>query len=250
MKAMKTYQVKELAALTGVTVRALHHYDAIGLLPPAGRTAAGYRLYDKASLYRLQQILIRRELGFSLEDIKASLDSPDYDLKTALKEQRQMLEARQQRGKEMLGAIAAALNGLEEITMNEKGAMFKGFNPEDYADEVKEKWGETDAYKESSEKQREYSKSDYSELSKMQAALYQELAQLKEAGASADDAAIQDVVERHRLFINDHFYACSVEMHKGLADMYRADERFQQSIDQAGAGTALFLADAIDISAR
>ena len=83
MPSGRTYQVKEVVELAGVTVRALHHYDEIGLLVPKARTAGGYRLYDDDDLLRLQQILIGRELGLSLEEIRRSLDDPSFDRRRA-----------------------------------------------------------------------------------------------------------------------------------------------------------------------
>lgn len=80
----RTYQVKDMARFTGVSVRTLHHYHDIGLLVPAARTEAGYRLYDDAGLLRLQQILIRRALGLPLEDSRRALDDPTFDPRAAL----------------------------------------------------------------------------------------------------------------------------------------------------------------------
>src|SRR5579862_7831259 len=90
----RTYLVKDVAELTGVSVRALHHYDEIGLLVPRARTDSGYRLYDDEELLRLQQILVGRELGLTLEEIRQSLDDPRFDRQAALREQRRALEAR------------------------------------------------------------------------------------------------------------------------------------------------------------
>src|SRR5215207_2105881 len=108
MPVPRTYRVADVARLTGASIRALHHYDAIGLLVPTGRTEAGYRLYTDADLLRLQQILIGRELGFSLEAIKRSLDDPRFDHGQALVEQRRRLEAKAHALGEMLRAIDAA----------------------------------------------------------------------------------------------------------------------------------------------
>ena len=94
MARKRYYQVKELAQIAGVSVRTLHHYDEIGLLVPRGRTDAGYRLYDDDDLLRLQQILIGRELGLALEQIRGSLDDPKFDRKRALLEQRGQLAQR------------------------------------------------------------------------------------------------------------------------------------------------------------
>src|SRR5688572_19997454 len=109
MRPRRTYQVKEVAELSGLTVRALHHYDSIGLLVPSLRTAAGYRLYRADDLLRLQQILIGRELGLPLEQIRQSLDEPSFDRRRALQQQRTALERRAQRYGEMIRAIDVAL---------------------------------------------------------------------------------------------------------------------------------------------
>src|SRR5690242_1096266 len=102
MARKRLYQVKEVASLSGVSVRALHHYDELGLLVPRERTDAGYRLYDDQDLLRLQQILIGRELGLSLEAIRRSLDEPGFDRKGALLSQRAELEKRAEQTQAML----------------------------------------------------------------------------------------------------------------------------------------------------
>src|SRR6187402_126639 len=114
MKPRRTHQVTEVARMTGISVRALHHYDEIGLLVPRGRTGAGYRLYNDDDLLRLQQIVIGRELGLSLEAIRRSLDDPQFDRRRALREQRAELERRAQSTAEMIGAIDAAIDALDE----------------------------------------------------------------------------------------------------------------------------------------
>lgn len=108
MPSRRTYRVKDVASLSGLTVRALHHYDSIGLLAPRARSSAGYRLYDDDDLLRLQQILIGRELGLSLEAIRRSLDDPRFDRRQALLAQRAELAMRAARAAEMIRAIDAA----------------------------------------------------------------------------------------------------------------------------------------------
>ena len=134
MTRSRTYQVKEVARLAGVSVRTLHHYDSIGLLPPGTRTAAGYRLYTDADLLRLQQILISRELGLTLEEIRRSLDDPRFDRKAALLDQRERLKDRARQAEAMIRAIDVALAALDgsgkgEMKMED---LFKGFNPSQY----------------------------------------------------------------------------------------------------------------------
>lgn len=140
MTGSRTYQVKDVARIAGVSVRTLHHYDAIGLLVPQRRTAAGYRVYTDADLLRLQQVLIGRELGLSLEEIRRSLDDPRFDRMATLLDQRERLRARVQQTEAMIRAVDAALAGLEgdqeDAEMNMED-LFQGFDPSGYEDEAR-----------------------------------------------------------------------------------------------------------------
>ena len=135
MTRSRTYQVKDVARLAGVSIRTLHHYDAIGLLVPGNRTAAGYRLYTDSDLFRLQQILIGRELGLSLEEIRQSLDDPRFDRKAALLDQKERLRDCTRQAEAMIRAIDTALAALDgrrkegEMKMED---LFEGFNPSQY----------------------------------------------------------------------------------------------------------------------
>ena len=100
--ARRTYQVKEVTSIAGISVRTLHYYDEIGLLVPSARSASGYRLYDDDDLLRLQQIIVSRELGLSLEEIRKSLDDPSFDRRQALLTQRAQLSQRAQQAAEMI----------------------------------------------------------------------------------------------------------------------------------------------------
>ena len=148
----RTYQVKDVARLAGVSVRTLHHYDSIGLLVAGTRTAAGYRLYTDSDLLRLQQILIGRELGLSLEEIRRALDDPRFDRKTALLDQRERLIERVRQTEAMIRAIDVALDAVDGC--RKKGEMkmedlFEGFDPSRYEDETRHRWGTSEAFLES-----------------------------------------------------------------------------------------------------
>jgi DNA-binding transcriptional MerR regulator len=153
-----------------LSIRALHHYDAIGLLKPSMRSAAGYRLYDDDDLFRLQQIVTGRELGLSLEDIRRSLDDPRFDRKRALLEQRAELERRAMQTAAMLGSIDAAPAAIEQTPTAEEGTkvdmkkIFDGFDPDKYADEAKQRWGHTDAYEISMQRTKSYTEADWLEI--------------------------------------------------------------------------------------
>jgi MerR family transcriptional regulator, thiopeptide resistance regulator len=254
----RTYQVKEVARIAGVSVRALHHYDEIGLLAPSSRTKAGYRLYTDDDLLRLQQILIGRELGMPLEEIKRSLDDPSFDRRAALEKQRKEIAARAERTAAMLRAIDTALAALandggrtmKEMNKDQVTALFDGFDPSLYEDEVKERWGKTDAYKESARRTSKYTKADWERYMAESDAIMADAAQLFCSGASAHGDESMAVAERHRLSLDRWFYPCAPAMHAGLADMYEADARFVESIDKYAPGLTAWWSAAIRSNAR
>ena len=254
MPTRRTYQVKQVARLTGLTIRTLHHYDAIGLLAPSARSAAGYRLYDDDDLLRLQQILIGRELGLSLEAIRRSLDDPRFDRRQALLEQRTELEARTARTTAMIRAIDAALTAIEENDMSKVDLkkIFDGFDPEQYADEAQERWGHTDAYRISAERTKAYTAADWQGFKEEQGAIYAAALAARAAGVRPDELRAMEIAERHRLSFDRWFYPCSAQMHSGLADMWEADRRYADNIDKYGGGAGLteYLAAAVRANAK
>jgi DNA-binding transcriptional MerR regulator len=227
---MKT--VKQVAQLAKV-VRTLHHYDEIGLLPPSGRSEAGYRLYDERDLERLQQILIYRELDFSLEAIQQLLDDPAFDRARALAEQRRLLVDRIAQTERVIRAIDAALEG--DTTM-----MFEGLE-----EEAKERWGDTDHYREAMRRTKKYQDNDWKKIKAEVAEIESALAALLEAGAPADGGEARQLVERHRQHIDRWFYPCDQAMHARLAELYVSDARFAAHYDKRKPGLAQFFADAI-----
>ncbi len=149
MARERSYLVSEVAEMAGVSVRTLHHYDEIELLVPRGRTDAGYRLYDDDDLLRLQQILLGRELGLTLEEIRRSLDEPSFDRRRALVAQRAELEKRAQHTQAMLHAIDAAIAVIDDAdTVAEAKEpldlrrIFDGFDPSKYEAEAEQRWGD------------------------------------------------------------------------------------------------------------
>jgi DNA-binding transcriptional MerR regulator len=246
----RRYQVKEVAELSGVSVRTLHHYDQIGLVVPSARSSAGYRLYSDADLLRLQQVLVQRELGLSLEAIRKLLDDPAFDHRAALLEQRRLLLERAANTQQMIRALDNALSLLDGgDTMTDKQTLFDGFDPAAYEQETKQRWGHTDAYRESQRRTQQYTAEDWKRYRDENASLMKAFATALAAGSGADEAAVMDLAEQHRLLIDRWFYPCSHEMHARLADMYEADPRFAQNIDQAGAGLTPFLSAAIRANA-
>jgi len=250
----RSYQVNELARSAGVSIRTLHHYHEIGLLVPSGRTESGYRLYDDASLLRLQQILIGRELGLSLEQIRRSLDDPKFDLRQTLLEQRRELEQRGAHVARMIRSIDQALVALDHERQGEnmavdKKEIFDGFDPSKYEAEAEARWGDSDAYKESARRTKSYTKKDWENLREEQASIYGALLLAMNSGKNPEHDSVMDIAEQHRQSIERWFYPCSHAMHRGLADMYEADPRFAENIDKFGAGLTPFLSAAIRANA-
>lgn len=247
------FTVGELSKLTGVTVRALHHYDEIGLVRPSQRTAAGYRLYEDADVLRLQQVLVLRELGVPLPEIGPAIDAA-ADRAALLRKHRAALAEKRTRLDAMLAAVDAALEVLEKgkkqmMTPEELKAMFKDFNPEGYEEEARQRWGDTEAYQESMRRTRQYGKAEWQAIRDESEEIYARLGRLMQQGAAVSDPAVQAAVEDHRRHIERWFYPCSQQMHQGLGEMYVADPRFTATLDrQGGEGFARFFRDAITAS--
>jgi MerR family transcriptional regulator, thiopeptide resistance regulator len=241
------------ARLAKVSVRTLHHYDEIGLLHPSERSAAGYRRYGASDLERLQLILFYRELGFGLADIGRIMRDPKFDRRAALLAQRDLLSRKAEQTRSMLGAIDVALAAIEKGMTMDRTEMFEAFgdfDPTQYEDEVKERWGETDAYRESARRTGRYSTEDWKRMGADSEAIEAGLAALLADGAAASSDAAMDLAERHRLHIDRWFYPCSHEMQVGLSEMYIADDRFRKHYDDRQAGLAQFVHDAIAANAE
>jgi MerR family transcriptional regulator, thiopeptide resistance regulator len=246
-------KVSEVARLAGVSVRTLHHYDEIGLVRPSARSEAGYRLYAPADVERLQQVLFFRELDFALEEIQRILADPDFDVGSALRLQRRLLGEKALRIEALVAAVDAAINALEKgttMTPEERLQVFGDFDPEKYEAEAEQRWGGTEAFKESARRTKSYRKEDWEKIKAEAGEIYGELARLVAAGASPTSAEAMDVAERHRAHITRWFYTCSLEIHRGLGQLYVDDPRFLASVDKFGSGVAAFARDAFRANAE
>ena len=247
------YKVSEVAKIAHVSVRTLHHYDAVGIFVPSERNEAGYRLYTDADLAKLQQILFYRELGFTLEEIGELMSNPELDQGDALRAQRELILEQQRRLVAMLGQIDRTLNKLEgetAMTNEEMFEVFGKFNPKDYEDEAKQRWGDTDAYRESARRTKSYTKEDWKRYASENDAVQRQIASLMDQGVKPTDARAIDAAEQHRLLIDKWFYPCSRAMHAGLGKMYVNDPRFTASLDKVHPGMAQYLCDAIAANAK
>ena len=234
--------IKEFASLSGVSVRTLHYYDEIGLLKPAYVDKhTGYRYYNDQSLLRMQQILFYRELDFSLTNIQEILTSPNYNKSKALAEQKKLLTLKKERLERLIAAIDGAMKG--ENVMN----AFSNNEYDSYKAEVTEKWGKTDAYREHTEKTRNYTQDKWQSAVDGLDHIFADFAEAKKSGESAGSARVQELVRNLQQHITDNYYTCTKQILAGLGQMYILDERFKDNIDRHGDGTAVFVSEAISL---
>lgn len=238
-------KINEVAKLTGITVRTLHYYDAIGLLKPCAITEAGYRIYDDDSLLTLQQILFFRELDFSLTEIQKIITNPHYDKMDALQKQKELLSQKRNRLDGLLKLVENTIKGdtIMSFQAFDKTEIEK--NKQKYAAEVKERWGATEAYRESEKKTADYSTQQWNMLTEEGAALLKSFGEQREN--APEGAAVQALVLQWQNYITNNFYHCSDEILSCLGMMYVGDARFTENIDKNGAGTAALMAKAIAI---
>ena len=238
---MKT--VKEVSHITGVSVRTLHHYDAIDLLKPAKVTEAGYRLYDDVCLQRLHAILLLKELQFSLKDIKEILDAPGFDPMEALTQQIGLLELKRQHLTDLIDH-AREIQNTGVIPMD-----FSSFDTEKidrYAKAAKEKWGKTDAYKEYESKTSGQSRAQIQATGDKLMDIFKEFGAIRHLSPASNEA--QALVAKLQSFITDNYYTCTKQILFGLGQMYAAGDEMNENIDKAGGeGTGAFARDAISV---
>lgn len=233
--------VHEVSELTGVSVRTLQHYDNIGLLCPAMRTRAGYRLYGEPELEKLQQILLFRELEFPLREIKNIVEAPDFDKAKALDQQIELLLLKKEHVQNLI-ELAKRLRKRGVRTLD-----FKAFDKskmDEYAARAKAQWGTTPEYKQFEEKDRMRTLGEQEALNAQMMALFVEFGALKDGAPDAPEAQAQ--VKKLQAFISEHYYQCSDEVLAGLGQMYGAGGEFTANINAAaGEGAAQFASQAI-----
>ncbi|MBX2798349.1 MAG: MerR family transcriptional regulator [Myxococcales bacterium] len=240
--------VSEVAALAGISVRTLHHYDQIGLVRPAERSDAGYRLYDDADLARLHDVLTWRALGFPLQEVQDLLDDPDHDRLEALFLHRERLASQVGALNERIAALDEAIRKTthaEPLAEVDYRALFDGFDPSELETEAEATWGDTEAWAESKRRTARYGEAEWRAIRDEQAALNQRLAALMAAGEPPTSTEARATAEAHRVHIDRWFYAVDREIHLGLAELYVEDPRFRATYDKVAPGLAQFLRDAI-----
>jgi len=260
MTAMTTENGRTLTALTvgqvaeqlGVTVRTLHHYDEIGLLVPSERSPAGYRLYTAEDITRMQHVVVYRRLGFPLEEIALLLDEPSADVSEHLRRQREAVMSRLDEMQDLVTAIDRALEkemAGNKLTKEEQRELFGDGFSDDYADEVEQRWGGTEAWKQSQGRTSEYTKAVWVEVKAEMDANNAAFVSAMTDGEPATSERAMDAAEQHRLHIHNRFYDLTTEFHRNLGDMYLVDPRFTKNYEEIGPGLAQYVRDAIHANA-
>ena len=236
--------VHEVSRLTGVSIRTLQYYDRIGLLHPAERSGAGYRLYDGAALETLQQILLFRELEFPLKDIRRIIRNPSFNRQKVLDQQIELLELK----REHLDNLISLARGIKATGADTKMdfSAFDTTKMDEYAAKAKEAWGETPAYREFEQKAGGRSRAEEAELARRMMGIFAEFGAVRDTDPASGEA--QGLVRKLQDFITVHYYTCTDRILSGLGRMYAAGGEMTDNIDRCGGeGTAAFAAEAIRI---
>lgn len=246
----RTYTVGEVARLAGVTVRTLHHYDEIGLLPPSGRAANGYRTYTDVDVARLQRILSWRELGFDLEQVAdlVATDGRPGAATEQLRQQHTLLLQRIARLQAVAETVRKTMEGHQmgiNLTPEEMLEVFADDDPGKHAAEAEQRWGGTDVFSESSQRTSRYTKDDWLRIRSETDEVTGAFAAAMQAGRPVDSAEAAAAATAHREHISRWFYEVTPEIHQGLAEMYVADPRFTAHYDGSAPGLADYVSRSI-----
>lgn len=244
--------IGEVASLVGISVRTLHHWDSVGLVHAEGRTSAGYRAYSAGDVARIHRVLVYQELGFSLTAIAALLDDPAVDETAQLRQQRDLLDERIARLRQMAEAVEHVLTSRTAgtaLTARQQAQIFGRGWREDWADEARERWGGSDEWAQFEENVAVLSETDRQRVEEEGETLYTELAVAKRAGVAPGSEAANRLAERHRAMVG-RLFACTHSMQVCLGRLYVQDERFATTLHAREPGLADWLAEIIDANAR
>ncbi|HJG90741.1 MerR family transcriptional regulator [Brachybacterium massiliense] len=248
--------VGRVADLVGVSVRTLHHWDAIGLVRPSGRSWSRYRLYDAEDVARIHRVLVYRELGLALAQIGEILDDPSVDPREHLQRQRTLLEERIRRLERTARAVDEMIertdmtheNGIR-LSAEEQARIFGADWDPAYQDEARERWGGTEAWKQSAARTREWGPEQWQQVKDELETVESALADALARGIAPGSEEANALAERHRATIARH-YDCTRSMQVVLARMYTEDPRFAAHYDERAEGLAAWLRAVIEENAR
>jgi len=245
--------VGDLARLAHVSIRTLHHYDAIGLLVPSGRRPSGYRVYTASDLQRLRRILFYRELDFGLDAIRQMLADPAASTDTHLRRQHQLLRARMARQKSLLDALEKEIQARQmgiSLTPEEQFEIFGTDKLDEHMEEAGQRWGQGPEWQESKRRTAAYTKEDWLAIKAESDANIGGFAAAMKAELGPDSDVAMDLAEAHRQHISRWFYECGLDQHVGLGDLYVSDPRFIAEYDKIAPGFSEYVRQAIRANAR
>ena len=248
---MKLYTVKEVAKLSGVTVRALHHYDQLGLLKPAQVGDNGYRYYGREELLRLQQILLHRELELPLDAIAEVLDRPGFDRLDALKRHRKMLALKAARYRKLIQTLDRTLGALEGETQMKDKDLYKGFEPEkqeEYEAYLIDRFGDhaRAGIETSKAALKTWSKPDWDRSNGEYAAVEAGMGKALADGLPADSEGVQALIRRHHAWVATMWSRRPKrEAYIGLGQLYLDHPDFRARFEAVRPGLTEYLAGAM-----
>lgn len=244
--------VGRTAELVGVSVRTLHHWDEIGLVSPSERTWSDYRVYQAADIERIQQVLLHRELGLSLAEVRAVLDDPDTDVVAQLDRQRAVLSERLDRLRRMIAAVdrmKEAHMSEQQLTAQQQAEILgDGWDPA-WQDEAQENWGDTPEWAQSEKIKARMGVDDWKRVKEENDRLEADLAAAMTAGVQPGSEEANALAERHRASIGQWF-DITVQKQVCISRMYVQDPRFTAHYDERAEGLAAWLTAIIDANAR
>lgn len=244
-------KINELAKLSGVSTRTLRYYDEIGLLSPAMKNDAGYRIYSQKEIDLLQQILFYRALDMKLEQIKDIIHAPNFNVMDALECHRQHLLEKNAMIQQLLQTVDQTIEALQEGKNMSNEEKFKGFkekmlqqNEEKFGEEIRQRYG-NEAVEASNKKWLNMTEQQFEEMGQLEQSLFERLREAMADGNPASELG-QEVAELHKRWLMFSWKDYSKEAHAGLAAMYVADERFTAYYDErVTAGASQYLHDCI-----
>ncbi len=236
------YTIRQLSTLAGISVRTLHYYDDIGLLTPSFVRPNGYRIYEEKEVRKLQQILLFRELEFPLDQIRDMMTSKTFDVKQALKDQCRLLELKKAKIQRLINVVEGRLKGGDSMTDKNQFGVFTDTTLEEFKEEARKRWGNTDAYKQSAERTKHWTKADYDRIAEDGTKFTEALSKLMDRGIA--DEKVQHMIQKHYDGIKV-FYDCPIEMYRNLGAMYVEDPRFRAYYEKFRKGMAEFMKNAI-----
>lgn len=233
--------VHEVSDLTGVTDRALHHYDAIGLLHHSQVSKAGYRLYDDTALSRLSEIMLLKELEFPLREIQTIPDRAVSDRDMVLEQQIRMLELKRDRLNDII-CLARKIRtiGVDQVDLKALDTR----KLDTWREQARKEWGSTEAWKEYETKSEGRSREKEQRLDLEMAEIFRRFGGIRDSRPDSDTA--EALVRELQAYITKNYYTCTDEILRSLALMYAAGGEMTENIDSfGGKGTAVFVSKAV-----